>query len=220
MSEEITDEVVDKIVEDAQAEFDLFDAVVDRPKVEDSVRLFMDEVTGKALGYAVDVPNPNPLGKTIRERSGVIGKIDELEPLGSTLAEDVKELAELKKQAADLRAKLVASSFTVTLRAFPEIVEKVAKRETRKRFMKKGEKKFAEDVTEDAERFFLQSLLSAAIVEIKQANGATRSNVTVDELEILQSNLPKPEWTRLNELLDEVQYSAKIAHDAGQDLDF
>jgi len=211
----MTDEIIDEAPE---AEFDLFEAILDRPKVEATKRFYMDEVAGKALGYAVDVPQT--LGSPVRERSGIVGEIDALEALESELAEDVEKLAALKEQEAELRAKLISSSFTITLRAFPEIVEKVTKRETRKKFLKKGEKKFADDVQEDAERFFLQSLLSAAIVEIKQASGATRNSVTVEELEVLQSHMPKPEWTRLNEMLDEVQYGAKIAHDEERELDF
>lgn len=200
MSEEVTDEVVDKIVEDAQADFDLFDNVTEQERVEDTIRLFRDEVSGKKLGTAYD--GRNAAGIMMRQRSGIIGRIDELEGKTDTELEDgeKEELAELHEEAKALREKLFSTSFTVTLRAFPEVAERVAKRETRKKFIKKGMKQVADEDAEDMERFWIHSLLTNAIVELKQANGAVRHSVTMEELESLEAQiLPKTEWARLRE---------------------
>jgi len=221
MTDEIIDETVSKITEEAQAEFDLFNNVSEQVRVEDTIRLFRDEVSGKKLGTAYD--GRNEAGIMVRQRSGILGRIDELESRIETelTDEEREELTELIEEAAGLREKLFSTSFTVTLRAFPEIAEKVAKRETRKRFIKKGMKQVADEDAEDMERFWIHSLLVNAIVEVKQASGAIKNSLTMDEVETLQAQiLPKTEWARLREKLDEVQFEQKISRDAGRELDF
>ena len=216
---------LDAVVEEAQADFDLFDNLKSRPMLEDSVVVFTDEITAKQLG-GVNV-SQNMVGDDTTERWGVLGRISEIaeqiDHIG-TLPEEktalLKEATNLKKEATALHGKILETSATVTIRAFPKIAQKVINRDVKKRFVKKGQSKVEESRMEEFQEAFTHAVLSEAIVSIVQASGGKKSHLDVEEISELENYLPDTEWDKIVELLNKVQYKDVIAKNAGEQLDF
>jgi len=216
---------LDAVVEETQADFDLFENLKSRPMLEDSVVVFTDEITAKQLG-GVTV-SQNMVGDDTTERWGVLGRISEIASQidhPGTLPEEKKELLKeakgLKAEALELHKKLLETSATVTIRAFPKIAQKVINREVKKRFVKKGQSKVDESRMEEFQEAFTHAVLSESIVGVTQASGAKKSHLEVEEVEGLENFLPDTEWDKIVALLNKVQYKDVIAKNAGEQLDF
>jgi len=236
----MTERTPEEIVADVREDFDIVADAEARPKLTDSVTIYLDEPTGKALGGV------EPKYRTIRgvqmpdgeRRWGVVGRIADLaEKRGRRVAAlgDVEPEAvnadpqvadfdaaidELMSEAEALQEKLAASGRTFHLQALPQIILEDA----RGKALEHVGLTVGADVPADKEDAFQSRMaaevLSRIVVGIEASNGAKGRLLDVDRAEKLPGVFPPSEYARLAKTIGKLQYETAIAEGAVDNADF
>lgn len=220
MSDDIETEIRE-IVKVAKDSFKPAEHLQGRGYRTDTLTLYTDEVTADELGHAEDIPaEKNMLGITVkdayRSREGVLGELDVLDP---EVAATKKEYKALEKRAAELRAKLKATAYTLKMSAVPEVVIEKARRDARKTLGIKG--KPSEDQQEDYNQA-VNAHVQAAVI---QSYIVHEEFIEVDGLDFegavaFRHFFPPSEYLRLLKKVGELQFKQSITESAVGDADF
>lgn len=209
---------VEDVVTEAKAGFDLETRLQRRTMRDDTITIFTDEVAGEKLGFAKDVDEKNIFGVVTgkkRSRSGVLGRIDELDP-----EKDAAAIKKLQKEAAALRAQLKATSIDFKLRAVPTIVIDDCRRKAKIDTGIKG-KGIPEDKEEDFNKSHTAHVLTQVVSSYTDAESGTTSGIlTLKDAKALGSYLPPYEFLRLNTTVSNLQYKNSIDESVTAQADF
>ena len=209
------EEEIKDTVEEAREGFDLKALLQGRKFRSKTITLYTDEATGELLGDARD-EDKTLLGQKVgsdRVRSGLLGRIDALDP-----EEDGDEIATLQARAAELRATLAESGITFELQSVPPLVTEAADRYARRTLSIKG--KPTEDKQVDFNRASDIYLFSNVIKSVTLPSGETKPRLTPSEVGDLRDYLPQSEWLRLVIAVTEIQFKQAIGEAAVSDADF
>ncbi len=217
----MTDELdVQAIATEAQETFDFDNFLNDKITLrERTVTVFLDEVTGEALGGSEETAGAFGLGGSTR-RWGVIGKIKDLREQNTEGQHDDEILA-LTDEAEKLWAKLQESGLTITLRAVPPIILKDTRRRAKAALGIKGK-----DIPEDRNEEFIDrqqaELLADAYVSSKNAKGQVlpKEKFGADQAAKLRDRMSQFEYSKIDRALGELQYQAAIASSVTSAEDF
>ena len=223
---------IEDVAEQARSGFDLASRLMGAPRLEKTVTVYTDPVTGKALGGA---ENATDRGIIIgRKRWGVLGDIDRLEErikialnraeAGEDHGEDLdaleSELADLKKKSASLLKKLDSTALVFTLRAVPGLVIRDARRKARKNLNIK-----AKGISADQEEAFqlevTNIVLAASTVQyVDNKSKQTIPTLSVEDATALRDYLPVGQYDKLDIALAELSLEAQIGNHATDSADF
>lgn len=223
------------LAEEARDGYDMAARLAGMDSLTDDVTIFTDAVTGKALGGAEDiVENGIVMG---RRRWGIQGKLDEamqrtrtlleLEPRTPREEEEREaealeledKIAELRKAAKPLIAKLNKTAMVFTLRSIPELVIKDSRRIARKNLgiKTKGiqgrEEEYLEELT--------CVIIAASTVQwVDNKDGSTHHSISVEQVRALQQGLPRGQFPKLDAKIHELSLEASIGNLATDSADF
>lgn len=230
----MTERTPEEIAAEAQEGFDLVVEAEERPKLQASVTIFLDEPTGKELGgtepkFRVISGVRMPDGE---RRWGVIGEIADLADKRQRLIKagaseegadvlDIDErVNELLERASDLQRKLAKSARTIHLQGLPRVILDDARGKAREHLGIAVGAEVPDDKAEALEKRYAAEILSRAVTGIEAPNGAKGRLLDVDRAEKLQGQLPDSEYARIASKISELQYQTSIAEGAVDNADF
>lgn len=188
-----------------------------------TITLFLDEELGAELGDAYD--KKNKLDMVVgRERSGVLGKLDELlERQGNAEQADPaldEAIEHLQEQRSELIKKLNDTGLTLNLRAVPPVIQKDVHRKA-KQTLEITEKGIPDEMRElfsTAEMAHLMALIIQSITD--NATGTVNVEVTYDDAIALMELLPPSQFARLDEAIGKIQFTDAISRSIEEQEDF
>ena len=196
------------VVTEAKKSFSLTDRVKGRNLRDDSVTIYLDEVTGAAIGGARDLKNG--FGVTVdRERWGVLGEIDK------AVADDPEaDVSELRAEVVELMKTLRESALTYHLHAVPEVVVKAARRKAKQAVGPRAQN------IEDYDDTLYAHLLAAMVRKVVDADGAESGGLDFDGAVIVQGYTPPDEYSKVIAKVNEIQFKQAISDQATGSADF
>lgn len=202
------DAEIEAVATQAKAKFNLSDRVKNRNLREATVTVYLDEVTGAALGGAED--KKTILGVvTGRERWGVLGEID------AAIAEDPEaDVSVLRNQAIALTKTLQESALTLHLRAVPEVAVKSARRHA-----KKAAGTGADNASEYNEVLY-NHLIAACVRKVVDSDGAESDGFDLESAAELQDYLPSAEHNKILAKVNEIQFKQAVSDSVTGSADF
>lgn len=217
-----TEAKVEAIAEEARSTFNLRDRLSKKRKFRTKeLILITDEETAEKLGgtrpkfkYIGDYPIEDG-----HYSWGVLGTINELTAANIDGANDEK-IADLEKEAAELRTLLLSTSIEVDLRAIPPILERDARRVAKKALGITG-KNIPEDQTEDFEERQATEILVRMVTRLKDhSDGAETTSITIDDADALNDLLPSSEIGRLSRAMGNLRFENVVSDAATEQVDF
>ncbi len=217
---------VQKIVDEAQDDFDLADMLTDGGEVDDSVKIYTNKRVGRELGGVEKIIERNELTglPQYQFRSwGVMGKIFDLKRAMTKDNEKEMEgkIAALTLEAEALEATLEETAITLELRSIPPIIKNDASRAAKAELGLRGK------IKEDNERFdeyLLEEtaqLLKRMVTTIYTAkDDKTRKGLSLVNARALQGRVEETEFAKIHAKIVDLSYRRQIGEIAVTDPDF
>ena len=211
----------------ARSNFTLLDRLRHRPILTDSVKIYLDEPTGRELGgvepqYRTVGTIEVPAGE---RRWGVLGKIADLEAkladeagLSSNEKDGFRTLLdELRAEAEVLRANLERSSVTIHLQALPGVIREAAAEAAAKALdlpevPEEGDTAFTNQ--------FAAEILTRMVTSMFDSDGNKLPDLTVEEALTLPKEMPRSEYARISRTVQKLQYENAISETVTNSADF
>ena len=207
------DTEIQDIATESRKTFDMMETIKGRTMKTGAVTVYTDEPLADELGGFEDLKNVAGFVVS-RDRWGVLGEIDE------RLSEDPKaDIADLEAQAVELRVQLALTGIQFHLRAVPEIVSKVARRETMKALGIKGKVPAGDEMHFD--EVYRAHMLAKTIFKAVDAEGAeSEGELSPKAAGDLEGYLPRSEFAKLYAKLQHVQFKQSISSSVTAESDF
>ncbi|KZE41432.1 hypothetical protein [Microbacterium sp. T32] len=229
----MTERTPEEIVAEAQEGFDLVIEAKERPKLQASVTIYLDEPTGKELGgvepkyrllNGVRLPDGERRWGVVGELADLADKRKRLVAAGLEDEPAVQELDarvdELLARAEELQAKLAKSGRTIHLQGLPRVIRDDARGKAREHLGIAVGAEIPDDKAEALEKRYAAEILSRAVIGIEAPNGAKGRLLDVDGAEKLPGQLPDSEYARIASKISELLYQTSIAEGAVDNADF
>lgn len=235
-------ETLEKITKVTKKGFSLQDRLGGRGLRRGSIKLFLDEATGAELGWSRDVFDL--LGnKESLDREGVLGEIEDAkEELAGEIVEDVKDenaakvtgkqrvefdqkplkkrITELEKKRDALIAEIDKTSIVVQVRAIPPKIQRDARRKAKVTLKITG-KDIPEELTVDfnaSQSAHLMALMIQRIIDTE--TGEINDGATYQDAIDLMDELPPGQFSRLDNLIGQIQFTDSISESIEVQEDF
>jgi hypothetical protein len=217
-----TDINIEEAVTAAKSSYGLLDRLRRRPILTDTVTIYLDEPTGRALG-GVEQKVRHVAGVQIPDgvrRWGVRGKIDEVKAQDASAERDAL-LEALRAEEAVLRAKLDESAITVHLQALPRFIRDEATAAAKSALsLEDGVEQVPEDREAEYQTNLSAELTVRMVTSMFDADGASLPPLSVADVKELDTLLPDSESLRLAKAIAELQYQTAIAENVTENADF
>lgn len=211
----INDETAEKVQAEARKNFSLADRLTGAKQRVTKVLIYTD---------LDDVDIYNRLNREVQDLVDAMGRMDLGKKEQAELhAQMLEQHNELEPKVEEAKAAMLKGALAFTLRAYPNIAVKVARRDARKEFVNKATGSLNEGVEQvQVNEWIDMRLLSDSIVEIKDSSGElVELGIDRKELGMLLSNmLPPTQWQRLYDAFITLTLSDGIAQAATDDPGF
>jgi hypothetical protein len=214
---------VEQIVQRAQDEFDLEAELNDQSRITKTVRVYLDQVAGHALGGIEIREEVGEFGIPVLKTHawGILEKIADLTSTDEDAKKNDREVKALKEEAKALQARLEASAMDLELTWVPSIVKDDAHRAARSALG------IHEKVTtthprhdEYAKEYDAQTLQRIVLSVTKVATGAKNKGISIEGARSLRGKLPDWEWAKVNDEIAELLWEKHISSQAVENKDF
>lgn len=212
---QLTDDAAEKVQSEAREKFTLADRLNGAKQRVTKVLIYTD---------LDDVDIYNRLNRQAQDLVDAMGRMDlKKEDQAATHARLLEQHNDLEPKVEEAKAAMLKGALAFTLRAYPNIAVKVARRDARKEFVNKATGGLNEGVEQvQVSEWIDMRLLGDSIVEIKDSSGEpVQLGVDRKELGMLLSNmLPPTQWQRLYDAFITLTLADGIATAATDDAGF
>jgi hypothetical protein len=232
MPDPLTEEGIEQIQEEARKSFSLSDRLQDINHRSTSILIFTDmeavdeynKINAKAQSLSDDLGKINLAGLSAVVEAATTDETraaaqSALESALSRKADLQARFDEMESSVAKAREKMLAGSFVIQMKAYPNIAVKVTKRDIRKKFSDPALGRVPDDRVEEADAALHMALLGQAIVKVTSPDGDLEFDRSTIGQE-LSDSLPPAQWDRLFQTFMRLTLSDEIAKAAVDDPGF